>query len=457
MGATSRTIKITGFLTAAGLAAGGASLAQEGGLTFNGLFRESLQFSDNPDFTADATGTTLQSVTSISFGLDSVTATDALSIDVGAALRYTLATSDTQPVREGLYDPFIAIAYERNSATSLLSFGASYRESDTGDLSLVVDPDSQDLIVDDGTTTRTSLSFGLDTGIGEPFGLSIDAFYLRRDYTDTVDPDLVDNEFFRFAGAARFRVTPTTTASLIASYSDDNDLGTSGFERKTTRIGFGIDHELNETQAISLDVTSDVIDTTDGGSTTRDEGYSFILAYDQALTNGSLSIEASSILENIGSQNTISFSRNLDLPDGNLAFVIGINNYGSSDIYGLLGIEYAREFRDAVLSARVRQELDQSTSSNDEFLNRLIEFDYSKQINSVSSWQASVGYFQSEDLTDGSNTERSNFQISYRRDLTQDWEVVGGYRYRALNSTDEADRTANTLFLTFERPFETRP
>ncbi len=457
MGATSRTIKITGFLTAAGLAAGGAALAQDGGLTFNGIFGQSLEFSDNPDFTADATGTTLRSVTSLGFGLDSVTSSDALSIDLGAAWRYTLATSDTQPVREGLYDPFLAIAYERNSATSLLAFGASIRESDTGNLSFVVDPDSQDLVVDDGTTTRTSLSFGLDTGIGEPFGLSLDAFYLRRNYTDTIDPDLVDNEFFRFAGAARFRVTPTTTASLIASYSDDNDLGTSDFERKTTRIGFGIDHELNETQAISLDVTSDVIDTTDGGVTSTDEGYSFILAYDQEVTNGSFSIEASSILENIGAQNTLSFSRSLDLPDGNLAFLVGINNYGSSDIYGLLGIEYAREFRDAVLSARVQQELDQSTTSNDEFLNRLIEVDYSRQINSVSSWQASFGYFQSEDLTDGSNTEQSNFQISYSRDLTQDWALVGGYRYRDLTSTDEADRTSNTLFLTLERPFSTRP
>jgi hypothetical protein len=457
MGATSRIIKITGFFTAAGLAAGGAALAQEGGLTLNGLFRQSLEFSDNPDFTADATGTTLQSVTGLSFGLDSVTSSDALSIDVGAALRYTLATSDTQPVREGLYDPFLVIAYERNSATSLLSFGASIRESDTGDLSFVVDPDSQDLVVDDGTTTRTTLSFGLDTGIGEPFGLSVDAFYQRRTYTDTFDPDLVDNELFRFTGAARFRVTPTTTASLIAAYSDDNDFGTSDFERLTRRLGFGVDHEFSPSQAISLDVTSDVIDTTDGGITTTDEGYSFILAYDQEVTNGNFSIEASSILENIGAQNTISFSRSLDLPDGNLAFVLGINNYGSSDIYGLLGIEYARQFRDAVFSARVRQELDQSTTSNDEFLNRLIEFDYSKEINSVSSWQASVGYFQSEDLSDGSNTERSNFQISYRRDLTQDWDFVGGYRYRGLNSTDEADRTSNTLFLTLERPFETRP
>jgi hypothetical protein len=458
MGAASRKTRTTGLIATAGLAAvAGAALAQDGGLNLTGRFAETLEFSDNPDFTSDFSGTALRSRTDLSFGLESVTAEQSIAVDFGAAWRYTLSTSDDQPTREGLTDPFFVLAYERNSATSLLSFSASYRESDTGDLSFVVDPDSQDLVVDDGTVARTGLNFGLETGIGEPFGLSIDANYQRRVYTDTFDPDLTDNEFFRFAGRARFQVTPTTAPSLIAIYSDDNDFDTSDYKRITTRLGFGINHELSQTQTIGLDITSDVIDTTENGTTTTDEGYSFVLAYGQELTNGDFSVEVSSVFENIGEQNTVSFSRNLDLPDGELAFLVGLNNYGSSDIYGLLGIEYTREFRDAVLSARVQQRLDQDTSSNDEFLNRLLEVDYSKEINSVSGWQTSFGYFQSEDLTDGSTTEQTNFQVSYRRDLTRDWNMVGGYRYRNLTSTTEADRNSNTIFLTIQRDFFGRP
>jgi hypothetical protein len=434
-----------------------AAFAQEGGLNLTGRFGQSLEFSDNPDFTDDFSGTALRSRTDLSFGLESLTANQSININVGAAWRYTLSTSDDQPTREGLTDPFIALAYERNSATSLLSLGASYRESDVGDLSLVLDPDTLDVIVDDGTVERTRLNFGLDTGIGEPFGLSIDALYSRRNYVETTDPDLTDNEFFEFAGAARFQLTPTTSASLIARYSDDNDIGGSDFQRKTTRIGFGVDHELNPTQRIGFDVTSDIIDTTEGGTTTSEEGYSFAISYGQDLPNGGLSVSASSLLENIGTRNTISFSRDFELPDGGLVFRAGLTNNDTSDLSPILGIDYSRQLRDGAFNARVEQRISQSRTSDDEFRNRLIEIGYSQEINSVSGWQTSVGYTEAENLTDGSLDRQTNFGLSYRRDLTRDWDVVGGYRYRSLDSTDEANRDSNTLFLTIERDFAARP
>jgi hypothetical protein len=435
----------------------GAAFSQDGGLNLTGRFGQSLEFSDNPDFTADFSGTALRSRTELSFGLESETAAQRISIDVGAAWRYTLSTSDNQPTREGLTDPFIALEYERNSATSLLSLGASYRESDVGDLSLVLDPDTLDLIVDDGTVERTTLSFGLDTGVGEPFGLSIDAFYARRNYFETTDPDLTDNEFFQFSGAARFQVTPTTGASLIARYSDDNDIGTSDYQRKTTRVGFGIDHELTPSQRIGFDLTSDVIDTTENGATTSEEGFSFAIDYGQDLPNGGFSVTASSVLENIGARNTISFSRDFDLPDGNLVFLAGVTNNDTSDLNPILGIEYSRELRDGEISARVEQRIDQARTSDDEFRNRLIEIGYSQQVNSVSGWQTSFGYAESEDLSDGSLDRQTNFGISYRRDLNREWDIVGGYRYRSLDSTDEANRDSNTFFLTIERDFAARP
>lgn len=434
-----------------------AAFAQEGGLNLTGRFGQSLEFSDNPDFTDDFSGTALRSRTDLSFGLESETAAQRIGLNLGAAWRYTLSTSDDQPTREGLTDPFIALEYERNSATSALSFGASYRESDVGDLSLVLDPDTLDLIVDDGTVERTTLSFGLDTGIGAPFGLSIDAFYARRNYFETTDPDLKDNEFFEFSGVARFQVTPTTSASLIARYSDDNDIGGSDYQRKTTRLGFGVDHEFSPSQRIGFDVTSDVIDTTEGGTTTSEEGYSFAVNYGQDLPNGGFSITASSELENIGARNTISFSRNLDLPDGSLLFRAGVTNNDTSDLNPILGIDYSRQFRDGELNARVEQRIDQSRTSDDEFRNRLIEIGYNKEINSVSGWQTSLGYAEAEDLSDGSLDRQTNFGISYRRDLTREWDIVGGYRYRGLDSTDEANRDSNTVFLTIERDFATRP
>ncbi|MGI1661988.1 hypothetical protein ACRDNQ_07090 [Palleronia sp. KMU-117] len=447
-------------MVAAGLTVvAGSAVSQEGGLTFSGRFAESLEFSDNPDFTEDFSGTALTSRTTLGFGLASVTAAQSLALDLGAAWRYTLSTSDNQPTREGLTDPFVRLDYERNSATSLLGFDASYSESDTGDLNFVTDPDSQDIIVDDdGTVARTTLNFGLDTGIGEPFGLSVDAGYSRRTYFDTTDPDLVDNETFDLRGVARFRITPTTDANLIGAYIDDREFDTvDGYERSTVRLGAGIDHEISGTQRFGFDVTADTIDTTESGATTTEEGYSFILAYDQDLMNGGFSVEASSILENIGTRNSVSFSRSLDLPDGGLFLLVGLTNNDTSDVNALIGVDYTRDLSDGQLTARVRQDVTQSSTEDNEFLNRLISIDYAKEVNSVSGWQTSIGYNESEDLSNGSVDSQARFEISYRRDLTQDWDIVTGYRYREQRSTDENDRTSNTVFLTLQRDFQGRP
>jgi hypothetical protein len=458
MGGTSRKRNKTGLIiTAALTAVAGSALSQEGGLNLAGYFSESLEVSDNPDFIADPTGTTLRSVTSLGFGLDSVTAADALALDAGISYRFTLATSSETPPRQGFFNPFVNLGYERNSASALLTFSARYSESDTGDLDFVVDPDSQDLVVDQGTVARTTLGFGLETGIDGPFGLSIDAEYGRRVYFDTLSPDLTDDETLSFLGVARFAITPTTDANLIARYIQDRDFDGDDYRRTTTRLGAGFDHEFNETQRLGFDVTSDVIDTSEGGTTESDEGYSFILGYEQDLQNGGFGIEVSSVLENVGSQNTVSFTRSLDLPDGGLFFLLGATNNEATDLNPVLQIDYTRELRDAVITARARQSVNQSSTDNDEFLNRLFSVDYAQSINSVSGWQTTFSYNEAENLSVGGVERQTNFTISYNRDLTEAWDVVGGYRYRDLQSTTEPDRSSNTFFLTLERDFAARP
>jgi outer membrane receptor for monomeric catechols len=86
-----------------------------------------------------------------------------------------------------------------------------------------------------------------------------------------------------------------------------------------------------------------------------------------------------------------------------------------------------------------------------------LNIDYSQAINTVSGWQTSFGFNESENLSVGGTERQVNFTISYNRSLTEDWDVIGGYRYRDLQSTTEADRTSNTFFLTLERGFAARP
>jgi hypothetical protein len=251
-------------------------------------------------------------------------------------------------------------------------------------------------------------------------------------------------------------VNPVTTLSAIAGYNRDQELEGGVYDRETTSFGFGVARDLDAAQNLSFDITGDLIDTTDEDGFESVEGYSVAFAYDRDLPTGSLGLAVSSRLQSNGRQNTIFGERNIDLPDGELVFGLGVANNDSSDLNPIFRLDYTRELATGVISARAEQSESQAIDSNDQFLNRVAAVDYSQEINSVSGWSTSLFYADSDNLTDGTNTERWNFGIEYRRAITADWDLVSGYTYEESTDSDSTVE-ANTVFLTIERDFVTRP
>lgn len=458
MGANRARKLITSALATAGAFVASQAAPQDAGrplLTFN--FAQSLEFSDNPRFIVNPTGTTLSSRTGLGFSFASSTKAEELLFEGGLDLLYELATSSVDPYRDGVNNPFVNLRYGRNSATSTLDLFARYLKSDIGDLRRLTDPSGVDLIVDPGQVERTTFGFSFETGIGGPIGTTFDSEYRRRVYVDTLDPLLQDDEFFRARGTLRFSIDRATDASLVARYDRDQRLGGSDYDRRTTAFGFRLDRQFDDVRNAGIEITSDKIKTTELGVTDTVEDYSVILDYGQELPNGDLQIVASSILENVGTRNTLRFDRSLDLDDTTLSAFFGLTNNDTSDLHPIFGFTVERALPTGSVSARLSQIVQQDRTSNFEFRDRYLTLTYAQEINSFSSWDTSFSWVDSDNLTLDTDRRRINFIISYSRAITQDWDFVTGYEFRDSRSDTDADRQSNTLFVTLRRDFAARP
>ncbi len=448
-----------GALAIAGTFAVSQATAQEDAgrplLTFS--FNQSLEASDNPDFIPNPTGTSFSSRTNLGLSFASSTRSQSINFDTGLDLFYRLATSSDDPVREGVRNPFLSFAYGTQSATAEFDFTAQYRKSDTGDLRLVTDPSGVDFIVDPGQVERTSFGVGLETGIGTPLGFSLDAEYRSRDFVDTVDPNLIDDEFLSARGTVRFAIDRSTDASLVARYARDQRLQGSDFDRRTQACGLRLDRDFDDVRSAGIEITSDVIETTELGVTDKVEDYSVVIDYDQASPNGNLSVLASSVLESTGPRNTLRFNRSYNFVNTTLSAFLGLTNGEGGDVNPLFGATVTRELPNGSITARISQVVRQERTSDNEVRNRALEVDYEQTINSVSSWNTGVSFLDSDNLTLGTNRQRANFRISYTRAVTEDWDLVSGYRFRNSGSNNEPDRSSNTLFVTLRRDFVSPP
>ena len=91
-------------------------------------------------------------------------------------------------------------------------------------------------------------------------------------------------------------------------------------------------------------------------------------------------------------------------------------------------------------------------------INTRLSVGFNRQINAVSSWNASLALADTNVLQDdGDDRTRANFQVSYRREIVADWNLATGYEYAVSNRENQDDRTSNVVFLNLERQFNFRP
>ena len=461
----SRTI--TAVSTAALLAAGSFSWAQQAdapsGMRFTVDLSAGASVDTNEGLDEPSEGTTTRTNLGATFGLLDETEVSRLALSVFTRAEWA---ESPDPDVDG-FDfriPSGTLSYTRRGADSSLGLNARYffdRIDDDVLIFLDENLNPVDLTVDGGDLRRITLGANLSLGITAPIGFDASAFFDNRDYIGTTDPDLYDRLSWGGNGALRFRLTDVATGRLTAAYArdDDDDVGEPLTE--TISYGAGLSYQLDEITSFNADLSYTTIDQTIFDvTTTENEGWAYDVGIERQLRNGSIGASLSQVIEEASTRTVISFQRARELPDGSLSYSLGYSIADEEDDTenGFVGgIDYRRDLRTGSVTASATQEFVTDDDGQDTLVSR-IALNYNQEINAVSSFGVSFGLGRSDEVGgSGDTTTRANVGVTYRRELTRDWDWVLGYEGRYLLENDDDAATGNRVFTLIDRRFTFRP
>lgn len=412
-----------------------------------------LEYSDNPDLDVDGDseffGRTL-----LRFGLDSFTPTERFSLNLGSDIEEGRKDEPTFNFVVGFAD----LAYERDVRNSSFGVGLNYRETDNSEFSdEEFDDDGNVINQNDGT--RRSYRAGVDFAVGveAPVGAEFSWSYREINYSSDSDPDSNDRKNNEFSGRLNFRHSPVLSTSLTGRYADFDAEG-NGVDRETTSVGAGMSYALSPILTTDLGLSYDRIDRS-GDESGTEEGVSVRAGLQRELSNGTIGVEFTSdiVSSGDGRRSYLGISRDMELPRGDLAFTIGATG---EDVVGtdpLVNVQYRYLLPTAVLQFDMRQDVF-TDENNREQINTNLRLSYDQEVNNRSRFGVSLGIFDRNELQDDANDgRRINFDLTYTRELTRDWNLVSGYRHSFSDEDDRKSATSNTVFVGLSRSFDWRP
>ena len=401
-----RSVSIRGgLLTAAAVLSANAGAA-EVVLSFG--LEQRLEAGQNVDLEVPEGGQTTRSDTRLTFGAVSRTALDLLEFSAGGALRFE-NSDDTDGTEIGLATPELGLRYTREVPNALFSIGARYFEDD-------VDPFEEDLSVGSIAGTRTDIGADLrfETGRTAPVGFAFTTFFDNTQYEDTTDPDLSDTDIY---GAG---------LESILRFS----------EVLEGRVGLSYEHEDEETEPVNETVTG-----------------SFGLTYE--LANGAATADLSlSTDDEEGDRTTFVIGRSLELPSSSLNVQLGVSDGEGGDAEFVGGIGWSQELPRGSLDLLAEQSVDYDVDSDEVETTTSFSISLAQEVNEVSSLGLSFLYEISDEPSERS--ELSEFAATYRYQLTEDWGLDSGLRYRVRDDEDGRSESPD-VFLALSRNFEFRP
>ncbi len=440
-------------------AAGLPLMAQDnvGGPEFTFDLSTTVSASDNYDLEVNPAGDTILSETRLGFGFESVGRTQTFRFNFSDNFRF--GDGPGAPAEAGFEGINAALYYEKLWVNSRLVFDARLR---TIDLTAALDDeDIENPALDRGTLQTTNISLGFQTGLTGPVGAEIFLSDVRRNYTDTTNPDLVDSR--TLTGEAALLLRPDTVTEFRLGYgqSEYDAEDPQGTLRTTRELTFGAIRELDTITVISGEIGWKEIeeDWRNVAFDPEDErGLIASLSYMRELPSGDFGIDLSHDVTNAGQRTDLWISRAYDYPLGTFGVAVGVAKPENGDFEPVGRVTYDRVFNDQAFRLSLASEI-VVTSDSAIQRNTTANVGYDYQISNVDSVGFSVSYAWIEGIGGAPVTDSTSASATavYRRDLTEDWSVETGYTYRLRREegTDEAE--SNTLFLTLQSSFNWRP
>ena len=414
-----------------------------------------LEWNDNYNLTSDSVGTALIWTTTIGAGL--VTSTPVDSFDL--AVRGSLRVSDLPEIGVDalLDDPTLDLAYSRRVDDDGIELTAQYRRVDVDffDPLRDINPDGS---FDDtrGTGTRETIRAGFGMVLNEDgplaFDFGISAF--QRNYYDTTDTGLFDQDDFFGRAEVRARVSPLLSLTVGGRYEEQNSDNTSQTEKNRARVDVGFDARVNARLTARVRLGYSEVETKRNGNTTRSNGRVGGIDFITAARNGTLTYGARSELTENGTRNTVDIARSLQRDDGDLNLSLGLSNSDSTPVRPVGRLAYTYRNPLTLVDLFFQQSARVDEDGNDT-LNTTLGLGYTRTLTRVSSLSldllAGLERFEEEERV---NNERVTFSARYNQQLPQEWVASIGYRLQVRDSETDDRSDSNAVFIDLTRRFE---
>ena len=428
-------------------------------ISVEGSVRFEVDVDDNSRLVETSPGTDTTFSTVLGLAVNTETPLQTFSLSLDGELQFEDRAAGTE--ENGFENPVARLDYRLNGADSELSFRATFRTDDFVD-SLFIDTDGDEeadtAITSDGTVDRLSLRADYSYGIEAPFGFDIFASRDERTFEDVVDPDRFDRTTDRYGVTGRFRINPATTARLIFRETRFDAEDAVQTERDTTDIGAGIDYEFRPDLRFSAEVTqTEIEETTTGGTTDRD-GISAQVGIVRDVANGSFGLLATRTQSTDTARSQFEFTRDIVVPAGNFSFGVGVSSSDTGDTTFIGSVDYANAVAGGLLTANLSREAEVSNVNNEVQRTR-VGVGYAYDINAVSGLDFGLDVIDLEDIGAGDVTEstRADFSVTYRRQLTRDWDWRIAYEGRYQRNANGDNATSNAIVTSVGRRFSIRP
>ncbi|MEO9779225.1 MAG: hypothetical protein ABJH07_14715 [Sedimentitalea sp.] len=423
---------------------------------------------DNLGLENPSEGRTSLSTTRLTYGLQSETATQQLSLAIGAGLRFG-NIAEGNSMKTGFVDPLVAFRYSREGANALFSFDADYQQTDISlaqplwtflDSDGVVTPpaDFSDIR---GSGERRAYNVGavLETGLNDPFGLRLRANTSGTNYIDATDSDLADYDNTSLGLTGLFRFNPVTTATLDLSYWKYSSADAADTERETSTVQAGFIRDLSNISTLTFSAGYSSVDSTETDlvtgvrSTTTVDGPSGGIDYDTEMPNGTFNVGVDVIQNQDGQRGTFLMARSLALPRGSLSGNIGVTKLDESDAQLIGGLNWVHELPSSTFTLLLDRAVYTDSSDEDRLTNLLVA-GYSHEINQVSSLSVDLSMSYTEAADGEEATERAALVLAYNRDLNENWSFNTGVAFRSLEEDAIGEADATAVFFGIGRNFD---
>lgn len=438
----------------------GAQQAPASSFEVLGSVRGSVEVDDNSRLRQTSPGTDTTFVTALGLEVRSDTPIHALRLSFGADLQYeSLAGSGRE--ENGIERPYLRFSYSATGADSELRLNARHREDDIVN-SVFLDTDG-DLVEDtfltsNGTIERTSVGATYSFGLEAPFGMDLSVSRDDRNYANVVNPRLFDRRTDRIGAVARFRINPAATARLIARASMFSAEDAVQTERDTTDFGAGINYQVAPDLVVDAEVTQTNIDQTTTGGSTSNDGVSATVGITRDLANGTAGLVASHTQYSRTARTEVVVNRALELPQGEFSFGVGVSSSDTGDTALIGSLNYTNLIPTGTVTASLSRTATVN-DSNDEIQRTVLGLGYNHDINANSGLAIEIDVADVEDVGLGSvsNSTRADFRVTYRHQLTQDWDWTLGYVGRYSRNQAGNSATSNAIVTSVGRNFSIRP